>query len=343
MSDNRTRLAVAGMDHGHVYWILRKLERDDVAFVGFYDAEPQLSARYASEFGIASEQVYNNLDTMLDEVKPDGVVAFSSIYRHLEAVQACAPRGIHVMVEKPLAVSMEHAQAMKSLADQNNIHLLTNFETTWYASNHEIYRMVKEGQLGDIRKITVRDGHQGPQELGCGPEFLAWLTDPILNGGGAIIDFGCYGANLVTWLMNNQRPLTVTAITQTHKPEIYPKVDDDSVIILTYPKMQAMIQGSWNWTFPIKDMQVFGQTGSAHAVDRTTLSYHTANEGEIQMVNLDERAYPHSDPFSYFGAVIRDEITVGDDDLYGLTNNMLVVEILDAARESARTGQTVSL
>ena len=98
MADNRTRIAVAGMDHGHVYWILRKMERDDVEFVGFYDADPTLSSRLADEFGINTDIVYNNLDTMLDEVKPEGVVAFSSIFHHLEAVQACAPSGIHIMV-----------------------------------------------------------------------------------------------------------------------------------------------------------------------------------------------------------------------------------------------------
>jgi len=343
MTANRTRIAVAGMDHGHVYWILRKLERHDVEFVGFYDADPELSARYASEFGINPDIVYNDLDTMLDEVEPEGAVAFSSIFHHLEAVEACAPRGIHVMVEKPLAVSMEHATQMKSLAEQHGIHLLTNYETTWYASNHEVYRMVCAGQLGEIRKLTVRDGHFGPQEIGCGPEFLAWLTDPVLNGGGAIIDFGCYGANLSTWLMNNQRPTSVTAITQTHKPDVYPKVDDDSVIILTYPGMQAVVQGSWNWTLPIKDMEVFGSTGYAHAVDRTTLRYKTDGDDAIQTITLDSRPSPHDDPFSYFGAVIRGEIAVTDDDLYGLTNNMIVVEILDAARESARTGQRIEL
>lgn len=289
MADNRTRIAVAGMDHGHVFWILKNLIRNDVEFVGFYDADEALTTRYANDFSIDPDIMYNDLNAMLDDVQPEGVVAFSSIFHHLEAVEACVPRGIHVMVEKPLAVSMEHAQKMKSLAEQHNTHLLTNYETNWYNSNQEVYRMFKEGKLGDIRKITVRDGHFGPVEIGCGSEFLAWLTDPVLNGGGAVIDFGCYGANLVTWLMDNQRPTSVTGILQTHKPDVYPKVDDDSVIILTYPHMQAVVQGSWNWTFSIKDMQVFGSTGFAHAVDSTTLRYRTAADKTMQTVNLDPR------------------------------------------------------
>lgn len=343
MLNRRTRIAVVGLDHDHVFWILRNMERPDVEFVGFYDANPELSSRYADRFGLDPNSVFNDLNRMLETVKPDGVVAFSSIFHHLEAVEACAPRGIHVMVEKPLAVSMEHARKMQSLAQQHDIHLLTNYETNWYASNHEVYQMVKDGKLGEIRKLHVRDGHHGPVELGCTPDFLAWLTDPVLNGGGAIIDFGCYGVNLATWLMNNRRPSSVFAVAQTHKPGVYPKVDDDSTIILAYPKMQAVIQGSWNWPFGRKDMTVYGQTGYAGAVNRTTLTYRLENDNVAQTVILDERSAPHNDPFSYFGAVIRGEIVMDNYDLYGLTNNMLVVEILDAARESARTGRRIDL
>ena len=343
MVNNRTKITVAGMDHGHVFWILKNMTRPDVEFVGFYDANAELSGRYAQEFNIDPSIVYNDLNLMLDEVQPAGVVAFSSIFHHLEAVEACAPRGIHVMVEKPLAVSMEHAHKMESLATQHKIHLLTNYETTWYASNYEVYRRVHDNQIGEIRKVVVHDGHKGPQEIGCNPEFLEWLTDPILNGGGAIVDFGCYGVNLVTWLTNNQRPLAVTGITHTNKPEIYPNVDDESVIVLTYPKMQAIIQGSWNWAIARKDMEIYGQTGYAHALDSKTIRYRTGQAGSEETLILEPREAPLHDPFSYFGAVIRGDVHVGDTDLSSLANNMIVIEILDAARQSARTGQRVDL
>ena len=74
---------------------------------------------------------------------------------------------------------------------------------------------------GEIRKMVAMDGHQGPKEINVQPEFLAWLTDPVKNGAGALFDFGCYGANLMTWLMDNQRPSKVTALAQTNKPQIY--------------------------------------------------------------------------------------------------------------------------
>ncbi len=165
---------------------------------------------------------------------PEAVAAFGSIYDHLSVVQACAPLGIHVMVEKPLAVSLDHAKQMQALATKYNIQLITNYETTWYATNHKVKAMVDQNELGQLRKMVVRDGHEGPKEIGVSPEFLAWLTDPKLNGGGAVIDFGCYGANLITWLTHGQRPTSVTAVLQHVKPNIYPKVDDEAIIILEF-------------------------------------------------------------------------------------------------------------
>ena len=145
------------------------------------------------------------------------------------------------MMEKPLAVSLKDALAIAQAARAGKIQVLVNYETSWYRSNHAAYDLVHEGALGDVRKVVIHDGHSGPKEIGVEPEFLAWLTDPQLNGGGALFDFGCYGADLMTYLMNGQRPQTVTAVTQQIKPEIYSRVDDEATIILTYPKAQAII------------------------------------------------------------------------------------------------------
>ena len=103
--------------------------------------------------------------------------------------------------------------------------------------------------IGPIKKMVVHDGHQGPKEIGCSKEFLAWLTDPVLNGAGALNDFGCYGADLMTWLMHGQKPIAVTAITHHYKPGVYPKVDDDATILVEYPKATGQIEASWNWPF----------------------------------------------------------------------------------------------
>jgi predicted dehydrogenase len=340
----KVRFGLAGLTHDHVKGILTRPFHATYDVVGIAEEDTAVAHRYAQRYNLHNIPKYTSLEEMLDTAQPEAVLAFGSIYEHLALVQACAPRGVHVMVEKPLAVSMSHAQEMATLARQHQIHLLTNYETTWYASNHAAYRLVHEERLiGDIWKVIIHDGHKGPQEIGVPPEFLAWLTDPILNGGGAIIDFGCYGANLMTWLMQGELPLTVTAVTQQIKPHLYPNVDDEATIILTYPRAQAIVQGSWNWPISRKDMEVYGQTGQIQAVNALDLRVWVDEKTEVRTQTLAPLDEPMNDPFVYFSAVIRQKIPLQDHDLSALGNNLTVVQILDAARQSAQSGHTVVL
>lgn len=337
------RIGVAGLVHSHVHWILGREKRDDVEIVGISEHNRALAGRYAKQHGYSMELVYNSLQEMLDKAKPEAVTAFNTIQDHLEVVKACAPRGIHVMVEKPLAVSLDHARQMEALANKHRIHLLTNYETTWYGTNHKAYDIVlQEKAIGKIRKVVVHDGHPGPKEIGANKEFLEWLTDPVQNGGGAIIDFGCYGANLITWLMKGARPTSVTAITQQLKPEVYPKVDDEATIILTYPHMQGIIQASWNWPYSRKDMEVYGQSGSVKALDRTNMLVRLEKDEAEKQLKVEIPKSPYDDPFSYLAAVVKGEIAPTDD-LSSLPINMVVMEILEAAGKSAKEGKTVIL
>ena len=334
------RIGIAGLTHDHVHWLMGRAHDGDIEVVGIAEANHELVDRYLKQYKLPASIVYPTLDEMLDKTKPEAVTAFNSIYEHLEVVQKCAPRKIHVMVEKPLAVSMEHALQMEKLAKANGIQLLTNYETTWYGSNAQVTSLLP--QAGPLRKIVVHDGHEGPKEIGVSKEFLSWLTDPVKNGGGAIIDFGCYGANLMTWLMNGNKPLTVSAVTQHIKADIYPRVDDEATIIVTYPEAQGIIQASWNWPFSRKDMEVYGQKGYVIA-DKNGIRYRMPGEKTETSKASDPLPKPMNDPFAYFVAVVRGEIKVQPADPSSLANNMIVVQILDAARESARTGKVVNL
>lgn len=338
------RVGVVGLTHSHVHWILGREDRGDIEIVGIAEPNRELAARYAKQHGFSMDLVFSSLEEMLDKAKPTAVTAFNSTYQHLETVQVCAPRGIHVMVEKPLAVSSKHAQQMAALARKHKIHLLTNYETTWYATNHKAYAMVNEEKaIGPIRKIVIHDGHQGPKEIGVNQEFLDWLTDPVQNGGGAVTDFGCYGANLMTWLMKGQRPSTISATLQTIKPAIYPKVDDEATIVLTYPQAQGIIQASWNWPYSRKDTEIYGKEGYIFAENRRDLRYRPNEKAKEVREALADRAAPLDDPFAYLAGVVQGRIQPKAFDLSSLENNLIVVEILDAAKKSAKKGRVIKL
>jgi predicted dehydrogenase len=315
--------------------------RKDVRIVGVFDPDAALTASYAKAGGLAPEMLYNNLAAMLDGAKPEAVAIFTSTYDHAMVVEACARRRIPVMMEKPLAVDMTQARAIQKAAQDSGIPVMVNYETTWYKSHAEIWRIVKEQKaVGEIRKMMAMDGHQGPKEINVQPEFLAWLTDPVKNGAGALFDFGCYGANLMTWLMDGERPLAVTAMAQTDKPAIYPRVDDDATVVVRYAKAQGIIEGSWNWPAARKDLEVYGQTGYAIATGGDSLKVRLPGRAEAARPLADLPAAAR-DSISYFTGVARGEYKPAG--LNSLENNMVVVEILDAARESVRTGRTITL
>jgi predicted dehydrogenase len=336
------RLGMAGLVHGHAAGFLNRYRnRDDIALVGIAESDPNVSARYLKQFRLDPAVLFGSLDAMLDRARPEAVVVFTNTFDHRAAVEACAARRLPVMMEKPLAVSIAHARAMERAAAGAKIPVLVNYETTWYPSNRAAWSVVKQEKgIGAIRKVVVHDGHRGPKEIGVQPEFLAWLTDPEKGGGGALFDFGCYGANLMTWLMDNERPRSVTAVTQQIKPEIYPKVDDEATIILEYPHAQAILQASWNWPFNRKDMEIYGRTGSVETVGADGLRVRLEGKPE-ESRQAPPIAAPEDDFLRYFAAVARGEVEPSG--LSAFPNNLIVTEILDAARRSAASGRKLDL
>jgi len=339
------RIAIWGLVHTHVHgFIPRLLARSDVQLAGIIEPDHALAARCAATYKLSPEIFYDSLDALLAKTNVLAVAIFTSTFDHQRVVGACAAHGIQtVMMEKPLAVNMAHARAIEATAKKNNLRLIVNYETTWYPANQAAYQLVCEQKvIGGIRKMVVHDGHQGPKEIGCPPEFLAWLTDPKLDGGGALMDFGCYGADLTTWLMQEQRPTSVFAVTQQLKPEIYPKVDDEATIVVTYPKAQGIIQASWNWPYNRKDMEIYGQTGYVLVPHSDTLRLLKGSALENETTLTAPALHGASaDPVSYLAAVARGEIQPAG--LSSLKVNLIAMEILEAARESARTGKRIDL
>ena len=339
----RLRVAIVGLAHGHVDGFLHALPRHpDVELVGIAEADTSLWTEYGKKFSLPDTLFYKSEANMIERCHPQAILVYTPISEHRHAIEIAAQYGLPVMVEKPLTISLDDALAIRDVARKHKIPVLVNYETTWYSSNKAAYDELESNRLGPVRRVVIHDGHQGPKEINVQPEFLAFLTDPAQNGAGALYDFGCYGADLMTWLMKGASPLTVTAVANHDKPQIYPHVDDDATIVLTYPTAQAVIQASWNWPFSRKDMEVYGATGYAITVgpDRVRLRHeHDNDEKTITAPSLNP---PQNDSLSYLAAVLRGEIHP-QGDLTALDTNIVVMQILDAARESVRTGRTVHL
>jgi predicted dehydrogenase len=342
------RVAIVGLVHGHVQGFLHNLPaHPEIQLVGISEPDAALRQHYIDRTHLPANLFFPTEAAMLQSTHPQAILVYTSTAGHRAAIAQAAPLHIAAMVEKPLATTVEDALAIQHLAQQYQIPILTNYETTWYASNIEAANILAAGKIGDLRKLVVHDGHQGPKEINVGPEFLSWLTDPKQNGAGALFDFGCYGVDLATWIMHGELPLTVSAVTLHIKPQIYPNVDDDSTIVLTYPHAQAIIQGSWNWPFSRKDMEIYGATGYVDTVyeDKTPgvkLRSRLPGQSSEQIETAPPLASPQDNSLNYLAAVLHGTLKP-QHDLTSLDTNVAVVRILDAARRSAQTHRTISL
>lgn len=346
------KVGIVGLTHGHAGGFFHGsaltpagglLNRPDAQVVGIVEPDDKVFESYAKAFHFAPEQRFKSIAEMNAAAHPQAILIFTPPNQHRRIVEEAGPLGLHVMMEKPLATKYEDALAIERVAEANKVHVLVDFETTWYASNAQAVSLARSGRLGPIVKAVFRDGHQGPAKIGVQPEFLSWLTDPEQGGDGALIDFGCYGPSLMTWLMNGERPTSVTCVTQRLQPDAYPKCSDEAQILLAYPTANATVQASWNWTFNVKQMDLYGRTGVARVLDGKTTDFQLPRRSASQPATRAATiAPPYDDPIHYLNAVIKGEIQEGNDPT-SLKNNVIVTEILDAAYRSAQSGKTIQL
>ena len=340
-NEDPLRLAIIGLVHDHVHWIFNR-NKEDVVVVGIVETNKKAIAKYQNRYALPVSLFFDSYESMYRKVKPEAVSAFNQTNKHLEVVEFFAPLRIPIMVEKPLAASYEEAKKIEALHKKYQTPVIVNYETSWYESTYETKKMVDNNKLGGLTKMVFNTGHPGPQEIGCSPEFLEWLTDPVQNGGGALTDFGCYGANIATWFLNGETPLRISSVIKQTKPERYPKVDDDTTIILEYADQQVVIQASWNWSHNRKDMQVYGSHGYIDAKNGNSMSI---------LEKESQGPYDHTppaiesnqkDPFRLLLEVTKYGKTLDPFSLYTLENNLIVSKILTLAKKAAETKQTLS-
>jgi predicted dehydrogenase len=331
------KIAVIGLVHSHVWGHLGKMVKGQPAkLVGIAETKEDLIAE-AKKAGWEGP-VYSDYKKMLAETKPDIVWAFTPNDDHLAIVQACAPLKIHVMFEKPLASTYHDALAIKHLADKHGIYVLTNYQMAWWASNYTAKAQADSGVLGKPWRLHGIVGHGGPGSEGPRNKyFFEWLTDPVKNGAGALMDFGCYNALWSLWYMG--RPDTVFASVNHLRPERFPKVEDNANLVLSYKNGVGIFEGSWDLPRSYQDLEVFGLNGSLYMRNgRVELRKGRSPAEEVKIDPLPEE---RAEPIAYMISCIRNKRA--PEGLVALDINVGVNEIIEAAKMSVKNGKAVAL
>jgi len=330
------KLAIIGMVHGHVWGHLKPmLSTKGVKLVGIAETNPDLIAE-AKQRGAEAVPCYSDYKKMLDELKPDFVWSFAENNRHLEIVQACAPRKINVIFEKPLASTYNDALEIRKLARQYNIKIETNYQMAWWPANYTAKAQADSGALGQVWRLHGIVGHGGPGSTGVGKYFFDWLTDPVKNGAGALMDFGCYNALWSLWYLG--RPETVYATVNQLRPETFPKVEDTSSMILHYKNGVGVFEGSWDLPRSYQDLEVFGLKGSVYMKQA---GVELRQGKEVKQIPLETLPPERSEPIAYMVDSMKNNKPI--EGLVALDINVDVNEIIEAAKMSVKSGHAVKL
>jgi predicted dehydrogenase len=338
LSAQQYKIAVIGLVHGHAWGHLPRMAKSDIVkLVGIAEPNPDLieQAKKVAP-GVPTFDDYNK---MLDEVKPDIVWSFVENNRHLEIAKACASRKINVMYEKPLASTHREAVEIQQLAKKNNIKVLTNYQMAWWPANYTAKAQADSGALGKVWRLHGIVGHGGPGSEGVtNKAFFTWLTDPVQNGAGSLMDFGCYNALWSLWYLG--RPTKVYAQVNHLRPERFPKVEDNADLMLSYPNGVGLFEGSWDLPSSYQDLEVFGLDGKVY-MKNGKVTLRKKGQREDQEVAIEKLPPDRSDPIAYMVSAIRDNKPI--EGLTAVDINVDVIEIIDAAKESVRTGRAIEL
>ncbi len=226
---------------------------------------------------------------------------------------------------------------IRKLAQQHDIRVMTNYQMAWWPANYAAYAAAKAGDVGQVWRLHGIVGHGGPGSQGVTNKyFFEWLTDPVKNGAGALMDFGCYNALWSLWYLG--RPESVYAQVNHLRPETFPKVEDNATLVLHYKNGVGIYEGSWDLPRGFQDLEVFGLKGSLYMQNGKV---ELRQGKETRDLPLEPLPPERTEPISYMVSCMRGHKPV--EGLTALDINVQVVEIIDAAKQSVKTGRAVPL
>jgi predicted dehydrogenase len=337
------KIAVIGLVHSHVWGHLTTmLEGKTAVLVGVSEPNPELVDE-AKKAGVPDHLFFDDYKRMLDQVKPDIVWAFVENNRHLEIAKECAPRHINLIFEKPTASTYAEAKQIQVLAKKYDIRVMTNYQMAWWPSNYVAKAAVEHGEVGTVYRLHGVVGHGGPGSEGARNKFFfEWLTDPVKNGAGALMDFGCYDALWSIWYLG--MPQTVYATALHLRPDRFPKVEDAATLVLSYPNAVGIFEGSWDLPRSFQDLEVFGRPDKGTAPGSLYVT-HTGVQRQVGHEKLDLKIDPlpaeESEPVAYMVSRIQTGRPI--EGLTGIDLNVKVIRIIDLAKESIKNGHKVNV
>ncbi len=328
------KLGILSFAHLHAESYVGSIRKiPGVELIGVADDDVERAERYAQQYGVRS---FSSCETLLNE-KPDGVIVCSENANHRPLVELAAAAGVHVLSEKPLATTLEDAQAMLDACEAASVKLMTAFPMRFNAPVIETKRLIEDGALGQV--YAANTTNQGE----CPKHHRAWFVDKKLAGGGALADHIVHVTDLLRWYLGSE----VVEVYAQANDILYAgetEVETGGLVMLTFDSgVFASIDCSWSKppyypTWGGLAMDFIGEKGLL-----------TVNAfKQVMTVYTNERQRP---AYAYWGsdsnqAMIEDFVeAIRADRAPKVTgyDGYKAVEVVMAAYKSVETGEPVRL
>lgn len=339
MSD-RISVGVLGLTHDHVWDNLPHLAQNaEAELAAAADPNAPLRDRVREEYG---GRTYQDPEEMLDREALDAVYVYADNASGAEWARQALTRGLHVMIEKPLAAHLRGAETVVQAARESGRRVMVNWPFAWWPQLQTACEMASAGEIGTVWQVKYRAAHAGPEKTGCSSYFCDWLFDAERNGAGALMDYCCYGAALARALLGV--PERVTGVAgRLCKTDL--EVDDNAALMMQYPRALSISEASWTQIDKVTAYRpmIYGTGGTLVVEPRPGGRLWKATPEHPEGVEVDVPAPPphRRDSAAHFVQVINS----GDDllPLCDLEACRDVQEMLEAGLRSAREGRAVAL
>lgn len=233
------RIGVAGLTHDHVWGNLENIAASGQAqLAAVADPHASLLDRVTKQYGCPGYQDYRE---MMEREALDIAYVFCDNAQGVEVGIHAARRGLHILLEKPMAATMDGADRLIAAIAAAGVRLMINWPVVWRPQVQSALAIATRPDFGRIWQLTHRAGHGGP-DVECSPLFREWILDPRRNGAGALVDLCSYGINMAQVLLG--RPQRVTAAAGQWREPVLP-VEDNAIVVMNYPRAMAIAEGAW--------------------------------------------------------------------------------------------------
>ena len=365
LAQKRWRVVGIDFDHMHMGDNLRMaFDHPNVDIAAVCDASPARMANAIDAFSLRDEQVFTDFHECLEKTKPDFVILCPATARHGEYVEAIAPYGPHLLVEKPFAATLAEADRMIA-ALQPNQRFAINWPLAWNPVHRTAYRLISEGLIGDVIEVHYYDGNRGPlwhlaDKVETTPEWVeqektrSWFYKREA-GGGSLLDYLGYGTTLGTWYHGGRKPTEVTCMVD-HEwggrpcPPSQLEVDEHSITIARYEHGLSKFETRWGtftdpWTHQPQPKCGFVMVGSEGTLSSYDVEPHvrvqTRKHPEGYEIPADTLAPPHQNPIQYFVHCLENDLPI--EGPLSVEISRIGQQIVDTAYQSAQQKRTLPL